>query len=588
MSLVINAIRSNIHTFKEVEFTPGFNIILADTTVNSHQKDSRNGLGKSTLIEIIHFCLGAKIAKGKGLGHEALDGWSFSLEVSINEEQYTIDRSVSGNSNTIYINGNTNDWVIQPKDKDGYKIISVADYNKNLGDLIFRLSSNKENNDKKFQPSFRGLISYFIRRTRDAFSIPFESYRKQLECDKQISNTFLLCLGWEYARQLQLIKDKQKLLESIKKLKRSSDKSVFAILGSLGELKTIKVRSETQLRERKQELSNFKVHPQYSELEQRANQLTVAVHEMTNQNFVDQRLLTSYEASLKTESEPSTNDLSRLYSSAGVELQTSVIRTLEEVEEFHRKLIVNRRSFLSDEVKKLKIDLSSRSKIIKDKIEERATLLNILNTHGALDEFTRLNELYLKTRSDLNEIEKRIQELETIDDNKSALIIEKAKLLQDARQDHHERINQTEYAILLFNANSQFLYNAPGNLVIDLDESGFKFNVEIERDGSQGIGNMKVFCYDLVLAQIWAEKKQAPITLIHDSSIFDGVDERQIANALKLARTLSTNFGFQYICTFNSDMIPYSELGDDFDFHSFVRLRLTDDSDDGRLLGINF
>jgi uncharacterized protein YydD (DUF2326 family) len=80
-----------------------------------------------------------------------------------------------------------------------------------------------------------------------------------------------------------------------------------------------------------------------------------------------------------------------------------------------------------------------------------------------------------------------------------------------------------EYESLQLSLN-QLLYNSPGNLIIDLNESGFKFNVEIERDGSQGIGNMKVFCYDLVLAQIWAEKRQAPITLIHDSSIFDGVD----------------------------------------------------------------
>jgi len=35
-------------------------------------------------------------------------------------------------------------------------------------------------------------------------------------------------------------------------------------------------------------------------------------------------------------------------------------------------------------------------------------------------------------------------------------------------------------------------------------------------------------------------------------------------------------------------MIPQSEFSPDFDFDSFVRLRLTDDTDEGGLLGISF
>jgi uncharacterized protein YydD (DUF2326 family) len=56
---MINTISANQPSFKTVEFTPGFNVIIADRTESSGVKDSRNGLGKSTLIEIIHFCLGA-------------------------------------------------------------------------------------------------------------------------------------------------------------------------------------------------------------------------------------------------------------------------------------------------------------------------------------------------------------------------------------------------------------------------------------------------------------------------------------------------------------------------------------------------
>jgi len=46
-------------------------------------------------------------------------------------------------------------------------------------------------------------------------------------------------------------------------------------------------------------------------------------------------------------------------------------------------------------------------------------------------------------------------------------------------------------------------------------------NVEIERSGSQGIDSMKVFCYDLVLAQLWSQREGKPGFLIHDSMIFE-------------------------------------------------------------------
>jgi uncharacterized protein YydD (DUF2326 family) len=60
---MINAVFANRNSFKAVEFLPGFNVILADRAETSSARESRNGLGKSTLIEIIHFCLGSRTRK---------------------------------------------------------------------------------------------------------------------------------------------------------------------------------------------------------------------------------------------------------------------------------------------------------------------------------------------------------------------------------------------------------------------------------------------------------------------------------------------------------------------------------------------
>ena len=58
---MIIAVRSNMPSFNEIELKPGFNVVLADRTKESTKRDSRNGLGKTTLVEIIHFCLGPNI-----------------------------------------------------------------------------------------------------------------------------------------------------------------------------------------------------------------------------------------------------------------------------------------------------------------------------------------------------------------------------------------------------------------------------------------------------------------------------------------------------------------------------------------------
>ena len=58
---MIHRITANKSSFHPVEFTPGLNVVLADRTDTSTQKDTRNGLGKSTLIDIIDFCLGSNV-----------------------------------------------------------------------------------------------------------------------------------------------------------------------------------------------------------------------------------------------------------------------------------------------------------------------------------------------------------------------------------------------------------------------------------------------------------------------------------------------------------------------------------------------
>ena len=124
-----------------------------------------------------------------------------------------------------------------------------------------------------------------------------------------------------------------------------------------------------------------------------------------------------------------------------------------------------------------------------------------------MQEYTRLQELHLDRISRRNELDNRINNLKRFEQGRSEVRVKRELLLQTARREFEERREVRQQAINIFNSKSEELYSAPGDLVVDVGDTGFRFDVEIMRSGSQGINNMKIFCYDHMLAQLWANKQ---------------------------------------------------------------------------------
>jgi len=582
---MIRAIRCDQPTFRTIEFKPGFNVVLAERTKESTRKDSRNGLGKTTLIEIIHFCLGAKAPNAIGLRREPLIGWTFSLEFDVGGKQYCVRRNTE-NPGRLVVEGDWSPWPLRPttEERRGEASVSVAEWNTVLGWLMFGLTP--EETEAKYTPTFRSLISYFVRKGRDAFSSPFQHYGRQMKWDMQANNAFLLGLNWEHAQQWQLLADRRKALKQLRDAVESG--LVSNMVGSIGDLETQKVRLEERIAREEGELRSFRVHPQYRQIEERADELTARIHDLTNGNVVDRRMAEFYKSSFRDEIPADEEQVLKVYEEAGVVLPNRVVKRLEDVRDFHASVVANRRSFLEREIERLHSEIARREQEVRDFSDERASQLAILQTHGALEEHSRLQERHAQDAAVLEEVKSRIANLKQFEAGTSNLRIEKERLQLAARSDYEERHTLRERAISAFNAASEALYEAPGKLILDIGPRGFNFGVEIERSASQGVEQMKVLCYDLMLAQLWSEKTTQPGFLVHDSTIFDGVDERQRAHALELARGQSEQQGFQYICCLNSDSVPRDEFSVGFDLRDHVSLELTDAREDGGLLGIRF
>ncbi len=584
---MIKRVGSDRPSFRTVEFNQGFNVVLADRTKKSSDRDSRNGLGKTTLIEIIHFCLGSNLSKNSVLRSKELENWTFILDITLNGRGFRVYRNTS-NPSRVKLEGDFYDWPIKPKfdQSDDTYFMKIEEWRKLLGFLMFDLSLDIYT--RKYTPTFRSLISYFVRRGVNAFQDPFKHFPQQKEWDIQVNNAYLLGLNWEYASQFQILKDQEKTLKELKKA--ASEGLLSGYIGSLGELEAERIGLENQIRELEKELINFRVHPRYSEIEKEVNRLTNEIHKITDRLVITNKILDHYQKNLEIEKDIPTEFVEKVYQEAGLWFSDKLKKRIEDVKKFHEQIIENRRIYLKNEINKLKRQVDEYKSNIKKLVEDRARLFDILKTHKALDEYRMLHERLIELKQLLKDVTNRIENLKKFETGLNNLKIKRLELLKKARQDIEERRPIVEKIISQFNQNSQFLYSESGILSIDITENGYKFKVDIKRAKSQGVGYMKVFCYDLTLIQLRANKKDKPGFLIHDSTIFDGVDERQIARAMELAAMEAKEKGFQYICAINSDMVPYHEFSKEFlnKFEESIRIRLTDDAPEGGLLGIRF
>ena len=580
---MIEAIRCDQPSFKTVEFKPGFNVVLADRTKESTITDSRNGLGKTTLIEIIHFCLGANTVRGKGLMIDPLEGWRFSLDMRIDGRKLSVTRSTA-EPRWFHLEGDIDELGISDRRMDGMRAMDLKSWIATLGRLLYGLDGREKS--YKYHPTFRDLMSYLVRRRTESFVTPFAHVLQQPGKNRQVSNAFLLGLSWEQASQTHELGDEQRALNELRKA--AQEGLLEGAVGTLGNLEAERTRLESQRREQIERLDTFRVHLSYSELEVEANSLTSECHRLANANQSDGRLLDLYHEALQSEEEPDTDDMLRVYRDIGRVMPNLVTRRLDEVREFHRRIVANRREYLRDEIQRIESNRERRRQRIREMDERRAQLLEVLSTHGALQEHVQLRDLHLDTVSKLREIDSRIANLRRFDEGKSDVKVRKEFHLQDMRRELLERQSVKDQAVEFFDSNFQALYGTAGDLVLEVAESGFRFDVEIPRSGSHGVSNMNIFCYDLTLAQLWSRRRPSPGFLIHDSTIFDGVDERQIALALELAQREAESHGFQYVCALNSDTVPYGDFSEGFDLGEFVRLRLTDESEEGGLLGIRY
>jgi uncharacterized protein YydD (DUF2326 family) len=300
-------------------------------------------------------------------------------------------------------------------------------------------------------------------------------------------------------------------------------------------------------------------------------------------------MLVNLTTALEREPAPAQNSLQEMYVEAGIVLPNLIKKRFEEVEKFHHNVIENRKFHLTSEIKTITARIADRDLQRKKLDDRRSEVMLILNSGGALESFTLLNEELGRVQAETQLIREHLQLAEKLENNKTELKLRKANLVIKLQNDIHERHDILNEAILIFEDLSEKLYDQEkGSLIFSATDKGPVLEVKIDSKRSTGINNMQIFCFDMMLMELSSRRGIGPGFLIHDSHLFDGVDERQVAKALQLGAEKAEKNGFQYIVTFNSDAIPAEGFVDDFDLKQyFIPTRLID-TEEGGLFGCRF
>jgi uncharacterized protein YydD (DUF2326 family) len=214
--------------------------------------------------------------------------------------------------------------------------------------------------------------------------------------------------------------------------------------------------------------------------------------------------------------------------------------------------------------------------------------MSVLQSHGALDHFSRLQGEAGRMEAEVESLRQRYEAAEQLEGTKNELEIERNRLALRLRRDFAEQKGRLSEAILAFEETSKRLYESAGSMTVEETSNGPLFQFPMQGSRSKGIKNMQIFCFDMMLIRLCAQRGVGPGFLVHDSHLFDGVDGRQVVSALKVGAAMTEELGFQYIVTMNEDD-AFKEKIDGFDLQKHVLpVVLTDAKEDGGLFGFRF
>lgn len=568
---------ANRDEFTAINFKPGFNVIVADRDENSNAQNSRNARGKSTLLMLLNYALAGNL--DSSLQPLADDDWEVTLTLEMFGGIVSATRALKGGKK-ISIQADVpashalSSWL-----SEGH--IALEDWKSVLGLALFGLEP--ESREIIGGISVRTLLSYVVRM--EASSDPLKFFSRQSAVSSREHIAFLLNLDWKVVHELAQIK---KGISQLNTITAATKEGLVATLRPEKELLLERAALKNEMEEWENRISGFQILEDPNSLVAQANELTANISRLRDEALVDQRMKDLYENSLSEAVSSAGNALpvEEIFEAANLVLTDGFKRQISEVRKFHDSLMANRRTFLREEVEILDQRIAERNENLTLLDNQREHVLRTLNAGGAFEELYEMRAVQDEVKSQMVVLDLQIKQAREIAARQDEFKLQQSEKRSQATHELAGSREKLDRVSDSFSQKMKQLYGKEAALTVTVDDNGYKFALHVAGSVSSGVSRMTLLCFDITLLEEGITTPHHPDFLVHDSSVFDGVDPRQRASAFQIVQETLQFSGGQYICTINSSDIP-DEIREEDWFNAGVVRRILD-TEIGGLTGREF
>jgi len=546
---------------RDIQFHDGLNLIV-DETAGSSDKETGNNVGKTTVLKLVDYCLGAA-AKGIYSDPESkLNEYKVVKDFLIKEKiriALTLKEDLSvPASKEVLIERNFLARKNKIQSVDG-KNKTDEEFEEALTDLLFPGQFGKK-------PTFRQIIAHNIRYSDLSISNTLKHLDRYTRDDEyETLHLFLFGCEFEQGNAKQELRSQINTEETFKKrLESEQTKSAYETALAL-------IQAEiAELEERKAALN---LNPNF---EADLDQLNIIKYQinLTSSEIgkVELRKNLILEAKKEIQSGTSRIDLPQLrqlYSQAR-NLVSGVQKTFEELNEFHNRMVESKIRFIAQDLPKIETALAERQAHLKSLLKTESELSKTITQSDSFEMLEKLigelNGKYQK-KGEYEAIVAQINavELKLADLNSRLSTIDDELFSVDFESKIQGQINKFNR---FFSSVSNQLYGEKYALKFDTKLSKGRrlyeftaFNLNFSSGKKQG----EIICFDIAYT-LFADEEGIPC--MH----FLLTDKKELMhdNQLLMIGKLVNEKGIQFVASILKDKLP-KELNKD----EYVVLKLS-------------
>lgn len=564
--------------FKDIIFKPGLNIILGKYSKSG--KDI-NGIGKTTIINFIDYCLLADGPKTLFFSekYSFLKNEKICLKFNIGDKVFSIERDFINKKEAIFT-----------RDEKDREVYSDSDLRLILGGEMGKGSDYAGIYDPLW---FRTLMNFFIQDdhsflARDSKNVlKFTIAKRQAE----LLTYCLFLMGIDNSLIWSFDNNKVDLKKLQSDQTRINKQIVEQTGKSVDDFKA-ECDSVTRKVERLEEgLKKFTFDENQADIESKLNNLSCEISSLNKEHLMLSRKYSDIQESLKISIDVDIDKVKDLYNDLNLEFSEFIKKGLDEVVSFRNDISTNRSRFLKDREKQYGDNLKAIKENVVRLESERSKLYQLLDEKSAFDSIKSAYTNLLEEKSHLASKESYIDQLDYIENSiagkKSVAAIIVADIVK-SKDTIASKTNELKKVFLDIVENSVDTDQADVQPYFYIEyksnqTSPVQIKLEVPRGGSLGKGRFKILAFDLTMFMVSGlSGYNMPSFLIHDG-VFHAIAHKTRINFLNYINKKLDDIGhLQYIITVNEDEIIFPENEEisaklDFDLYDKSLVILEDD-----------